>query len=163
MKLCSRFAIAGVVIASTLAGSAMAGNKFIGKGLAAATQVCGGNHRDNVTNNTNYVLRNYNNDTVILLDRFVVRDANGVVVFDYPNMDPLPSNIKTQLGGRQSTIIKTTDILSGRVAARPIMTDISWHSADNSNVLPMGLAAVRITSEGRHTANCRYLATQRAD
>lgn len=110
--------------------------------------LCGGSHFSRTAGNeqhrTSYVLRNFNRNATITIERFQVFNANGVVIFDYPGID-FPISVKTRLGPHETTQINTADILVGDLVAadRPIQGHVKWSSDQGPKVIPLDGSTVR--------------------
>ena len=141
--------------------------------LRAGTFACGGNHFLRVggteQHRSVYVISNPNPEITVALDRVRVFDANGKVLFDFPN-DALPASVKLELGPYETTQINSFDILIEELTSqdRPMQTHIEWSNLENRRgVAPsVGLVrTVRNVSDGaersRTSAECRLIGFER--
>lgn len=112
------------------------------------TLACGGSHFSRVAGNelhrTAYVFRNFSGYATIRIERILVFDANGNVLFEYPGVD-LPVSVKTELGPHETTQINTGDILVEDLepAARPIQTHVKWSYNDVHKGIALNGSTVR--------------------
>lgn len=130
---------------------------------------CGGNHAQrtgvNEDHTTSYTLRNFNVFESIQIQRIVIVDGNGTILFD-----GLPGgNFKPILGPLQSTTFNTeaNDVLGTNFlpkSQQPIQTYIQWRtvSGNPADGLRGGLVRrVRDTNTGdeisRHSSECKNL------
>ena len=141
--------------------------------LRAGTFACGGNHFLRVggteQHRSVYVIRNPNPEIAVALDRVRVFDANGNVLFDFPN-DPLPASVKPDLGPYETTQINSFDILNEELTSpdRPMQTHIEWSNPEGRRGLAPSVGLVRTVrnvSDGaersRASAECRMIRFER--
>ncbi len=130
---------------------------------------CGGSHFSRVAGNeqhrTSYVLRNFSGHATITIDRFQLFDANGNVLFNFPETD-LPGSVKTELTPHETTQINSDDILFVELgpAARPVQGHIEWsYRQDQKDVTLDGstIRTVRATDTGieqsRASSECKLI------
>lgn len=124
---------AGVTLAGLLLSSSLAmatGNKDDSR-IRGGTLACGGSHFSRLAggelHRTSYNFRNFSGHATVTIKRVRVFDANGNVLFDFPD-DALPVSVKTELGPHATTQINTADILFEDLAPadRPIQTHVEW-------------------------------------
>lgn len=137
--------------------------------LRAGTFACGGNHFSRLggteQHRSVYVISNPNPRVTVTLDRLRLFDANGNLLFDFPD-DALPDSVKPQLGPYETTQINSFDILNDELTSerRPIQTHIEWSNLDRRRGVPpsVGLVrTVRVADTGversRASAECRLI------
>lgn len=138
---------------------AIAGHADSNQRATSGTIRCGGNQA--IRNGgdefqyANYVLRNYNTNFDIRIDRMRFLDATGATMFDFTT--PLPSFFNGILGGadnileaNQTALLRSFDIF-GMInipkLKRPIQVIINWSSTTNNKVLLLESATVRLARE----------------
>lgn len=146
----------------------------------AGTIVCGGSHfnrRNNTeAHRTTYVLRNFNTDLSIYIDRMTIYDATGAVIVEYDGAS-LPVSFNSVLGGGdnsldpfQSAQYQSSDLIGPPLSKkrRPIQVHIDW-SADARALIPefVGVRTGRRTDginsfeeRGRHLKECRSVSVE---
>lgn len=114
-------------------GLAQATGVTDGTRLRGGTLVCGGNHFSRLSGSeqhrTSYVFRNFGASSAIVIDRVQLFDANGISLFDFPDVDTaLPTSVKTELGPHETTQLNSSDILYADLGPvqRPIQTVVEW-------------------------------------
>ena len=144
------------------------------------TIVCGGSHFNRKNNTeahrTTYVLRNFNTDLSIYIDRMTIYDATGAVIVEH-NGASLPVSFNSVLGGGdnsldpfQSAQYQSSDLVGAPLAKnrRPIQIHIDW-SADARALIPefVGVRTGRRTDgtntfeeRGRHLKECRSVSVE---
>ncbi len=120
--------------------------------LKSGVHACGGNHRTS-SDGTNYAVRNFNNNETINIDRVVVFDADGVVLFNFPTVDPFPAGFNPVLAPFQSTRLRTQDFFTVAPSAEPIQTHIQWSVASGTPALAPRIHWVRFAGS-RHSLDC---------
>ena len=141
--------------------------------LRAGTFACGGNHFIRVSGTEQhrsvYVISNPNPEIAVALDRVRVFDANGNVLFDFPD-DPLPASVKLELGPYETTQINSFDVLTEELTSqdRPMQTHIEWSNLESRQGLAPSVGLVRTVrnaSDGaersRASAECRLIGFER--
>ena len=114
-------------------GLAQAMSVTDGARLRGGTLVCGGNHFSRLSGSeqhrTSYIFRNFGTSASIVIERVQLFDANGISLFDFPDVDAaLPAIVKTQLGPHETTQLNSSDILYADLgpAQRPIQAVVEW-------------------------------------
>lgn len=149
---------AGAAALMVVNGNAIAGHADGGKKAYRGTVVCGGNHF--IRNGgkemqwANYVLRNYNKNSPIQIDRIRAYSAQGVLMKDYVGTN-MPAARNGVIGSGDNVIdpfqtahVRTLDILGNQglsLADRPIQVRINWSAAQPVKLLESSL--VRIARE----------------
>jgi len=148
------------------------------------TIVCGGSHFDRIggteAHRTTYVLRNFNTDLPIHIDRLTIYDATGSVIVSH-NGATLPLSFNSVLGGGdnsldpfQSAQYQSASLIGAPLprSRRPIQMHVEW-SSDARALIPefVGVrtgrrqetrpdGSVRNREErGRHLKECRSVST----
>lgn len=92
---------------------------------------------DDIAVHTGYVLRNYNSDGTITINRIVVYDADGNIRCNYPKDDDFPAAFKRSLSPHQSTGIGSFAMNTCQNGISPqnggfIQTIIDWSFSGKS-------------------------------
>jgi len=148
------------------------------------TIVCGGSHFDRQggteAHRTTYVLRNFNTDLSIHINRLTIYDASGSVIVSHDGSS-LPPSFNSVLGGGdnsldpfQSAQYQSSNLVGAPLVTerRPIQMHVEWSSdaralipevvgvrtARRQEIRPDG--SVRSREErGRHVKECRSVST----
>jgi hypothetical protein len=141
--------------------------------LLGGTLACGDNHFSRLAGSeqhrTAYVLPNFSRYASITIDRFQVFDANGNVLFDYPDVG-LPASVKTELGPHDSMQINTADLLFEDLSSddRPTQARVESSYQQGQKDISLNGSAVRsvlLTSTGaeqsRASSECRPVEFER--
>ena len=92
---------------------------------------------DDIVIHTGYVLRNYNSDATITINRIVVYDADENIRCNYPKVDDFPAAFKRSLSPHQSTSIASFAMKTCQNGISPqpggvIQTIIDWSFSGKS-------------------------------
>jgi hypothetical protein len=130
-----------LILGGSLAGAATTAIAEIT--VTGGTMVCSGNHTDRQTASgieqhaTIVRLYNYHDTATVNIQRFRLYDSNGTMLleWDAANPVPLPPDLKTALGPRQATNVRSPEILppNGIVVPRqnqPLHIQVDWSVAD---------------------------------
>jgi len=114
-----------------------------------------------------YIFRNFSGYGTVTIESFQVFDANGNVLFDFPNVNSeLPTGVKTTLGPHETTQINTADILLEDLgsADRPIQAHVEWSYAQGQKDIPLNGSSVRTvratetgTEQSRASSECKLI------
>jgi hypothetical protein len=136
----------GVTLSALLLSTGLA--EASGFKIHNGTLACGGNHFSRVAGSelhrTSYIFRNFSGYGTVTIESVQVFDANGNVLFDFPNAT-LPASVKTALGPHETTQINTADILVEDLGPedRPVQTHVKWSYGRGEKGIPLNGSSVR--------------------